>query len=58
MKKLICKILGHKYKYNFVSFPSKCKCTRCGKKWKSINNPKYNGKNLNEEDVYIWEEVK
>lgn len=55
--KILCKLLGHKYKYNFPSFPSKCECKRCGKKWKSINNPKYNGSNLMEEGLYIWEEI-
>lgn len=52
MKKLICKIIGHKYKYNFVSFPSKCSCTRCGDKWKTINNPEYVG-DL-KEPIFIW----
>jgi len=56
MEKLICKIIGHKYSYNFTWMPSKCLCKRCGKKWKTINNPAYNGKNLLEEDLHIWVE--
>ena len=57
MKKLVCKLFGHKYKYNFVSYPSKCSCTRCGAKWKTIKNPKYDGTNLMSEDIYIWKEI-
>lgn len=52
MKNLVCKIIGHKYKYNFVSFPSKCSCTRCGDKWKTINNSDYVG-DL-KEPIFIW----
>ncbi len=54
MKNIICKILGHKYKYNFVTFPSKCTCKRCGTKWKTIKNPNYDRTNLFKEDIYIW----
>lgn len=53
MKKLICKILGHKYHYNF----NKCECKRCGVKWKSVKNPKYDGTNLMHEDIFMWEEI-
>lgn len=27
--KLICKIFGHKWKYNFPSLPNKAICSRC-----------------------------
>lgn len=59
-KKILCKILGHEYdyKYNFPIVSNKCECTRCGKKWKTIGNPAYNGKNLSKEDIFIWEEIK
>ena len=57
MKKSVCKLLGHKYKYNFKWMPSKCSCTRCGAKWKTIKNPKYDGTNLMSEDIYIWKEI-
>ena len=57
MKNLICKLIWHDYKYNFKWMPSKCECKRCGKKWKSVNNPKYDGTNLMEEDLYIWVEI-
>lgn len=30
--KFICKILGHKWLYNFLSLPDKCICKRCGHK--------------------------
>lgn len=55
---LICKIFGHKYEYNFAWMPSKCKCTRCGKRWKAINNPEYIvGKSSPlEVDLHIWVE--
>lgn len=60
MKKLLCKIIGHNYKYNFTTFPTKCHCTRCGKKWKSINNPAYipNVTSPLDVDLYIWVEDK
>lgn len=54
MKKLICKILGHNYKYNSKTYPTKCNCTRCEKKWITIKNPEYNGKNLLEQPIFIW----
>jgi len=54
MKKLLCKILGHNFMYNSTTYPTKCFCRRCLKEWKSVNNPNYNGKNLMEEDVYMW----
>lgn len=57
MKKIICKILGHKYHYNFKSFPTKCECKRCGVKWKSVKNPNYDGTNLMHEDIFMWEEI-
>lgn len=60
IKKLKCKILGHKYSYNFGWMPTKCECTRCGMKWKTINNPEYTpGKsNILEVDLHLWVEVK
>ena len=57
MKKLICKILGHKYVYNFGWMPNKAHCDRCGKKWKSEINPFYNGNPI-EDDMHIWIEDK
>lgn len=59
MKRLICKILGHEYKYNFGWMPNKCECTRCGMKWKTINNPNYDFRKSNPltEDMHIWVEV-
>ena len=33
MKKILCKILGHQFRYNFPSLPNKCICARCHKKW-------------------------
>ncbi len=41
MKKLICRLFGHKYEYNFGWMPNRCVCKRCGMKWKTINNPDY-----------------
>lgn len=46
MKKLICRLLGHDYRYNFPSIPNKCICYRCSAKfefglksleWSSVN---------------------
>jgi len=54
---MICKIIGHNYQTNFGWMPSKMKCKRCGKKWKSILNPDYNGNPL-QSDIYIWIEDK
>ena len=54
MKKLICKILGHNYSYNFGWMPNKCICKMCGERWKTISNPKYNGKNLLQEGLHVW----
>jgi len=31
-KKLKCKLLGHKWLYNFPSMPSRCLCKRCNLK--------------------------
>jgi hypothetical protein len=53
MKKLICKIFGHKYQYNFGWMPNKSSCSRCGIKWKSILNPDYNGNPI-QTDMHIW----
>ena len=33
MNKLICKILGHKFLYNFSMLPNKCICARCKEKY-------------------------
>ena len=40
--------------------PTKCECTRCGMKWKTVNNPEYvSGKsNILEVDLHLWVEVK
>ena len=56
MKKWICKIIGHNYSYNFGWMPSKCKCKRCGLKWKSVKNPNYipGESNPLSEDIFIW----
>lgn len=53
MKKLICKLIGHSFKYNFGWAPNKCHCKRCGKKWKTIKNPYYNGNPI-ETEMFIW----
>ena len=60
MKKWICKILGHKYQYNFGWAPNRCKCKRCGMSWKTINNPNYipGESNPLSEDIMIWVEDK
>ncbi len=34
MKKLLCRLLGHKCLFNFKSMPSKCICKRCKQKFK------------------------
>lgn len=57
MKRLICKLFGHKYKYNFPKIPTKCECKRCGKKWHTVKNPNYNYKNIFKEPIFIWEEI-
>ena len=56
MKKLICKIFGHKYVYNFGWAPNRATCSRCGQSWKTIKNPKYiPGKTSPlDEDLEIW----
>lgn len=41
MKKLLCKIFGHKLRYNFVVNPSKCVCARCEQKF-LVGNSGYN----------------
>lgn len=60
IERIICKIRGHKYSYNFGWMPTRCECKRCGMKWKTINNPEYiPGKsNPLEIDIYIWVEDK
>ena len=60
LKKLICKILGHKYVYNFGWMPTKCECKRCGMKWKTVNNPEYiiGKSNPLEVNLHIWVKVK
>ena len=52
-----CKILGHQYETNFAWMPTKMRCKRCNKKWKSILNPDYNGNPI-ETDLHIWIEDK
>ena len=58
MKKLICKLFGHKYRYNFGWMPSKCVCERCGMRWKTIKNPEYIAGESNpiETDLHTWVE--
>ena len=60
MKKLICRIFGHNYVYNFGWAPNRCKCDRCGMSWKTIKNPKYipNKTSPFEEPIEIWVEDK
>ena len=58
IKRIICAFIGHNYSYNFGWMPTKCNCKRCGAKWKVVSNPEYNGKNLMEEPIYIWEKDK
>lgn len=60
MKKWICKIIGHKYSYNFGWMPSKCVCKRCGMKWKAVKNPNYipGESNPFSEDIMMWVEDK
>ena len=41
LKKLICKIFGHKYVYNFGWAPNRARCSRCGLSWKTIKNKNY-----------------
>ena len=57
MKKLICKIFGHRYETNFKWMPSKMKCKRCGTKWKAVLNPDYTGNPIYSE-MHIWVEDK
>jgi hypothetical protein len=57
LKKLICKIFGHHYEYNFMSYPTRCKCKRCGLQWKSVLNPNYKGNPIYS-DMHIWVEDK
>jgi hypothetical protein len=32
MKKILCKLFGHQYRYNLQTLPNKCICARCHKK--------------------------
>lgn len=34
MKKILCKLFGHKFLYNFKSIPNKMICERCRVKYK------------------------
>ena len=36
---ILCKIKGHKLKYNFTNMPDKCICERCKRKWKWNYDP-------------------
>jgi hypothetical protein len=56
IKKIICKIKGHDYSFNFGWAPTRCVCKRCNAKWKTIPNPEYiRGKsNPLEVDIFIW----
>lgn len=56
LKEIICRIIGHKYKYNFTWMPTKCHCERCGEKWKSVKNPNYKG-DIVKEDIFMWVKV-
>jgi hypothetical protein len=57
MKKLICKIFGHKYVYNFRWMASKCYCSRCKTKWKAVLDPNYTGNPIYS-DMHMWVEDK
>jgi len=57
LKKLICKIFGHRYEFNFGWMPSKCYCKRCGRKWKAVLNPNYTGNPIYS-DMHMWQEEK
>lgn len=52
MKKILCYLFGHRYRYNFSTLPSKCICARCHKKWKAD----YSKDNLIRSE--LWHEVK
>jgi hypothetical protein len=58
MKKIICKIIGHDYSYNFGWNPTKCVCKRCGIRWKTIKNPNYIPGETSpfDEPIEIWAE--
>lgn len=43
INKIICKVFGHSFKYNFPSIPNKRICKRCYKKEKWTNKP------------YVWD---
>jgi len=58
MKKLVCKIIGHKYSYDSKSQPTRCKCKRCDKKWMTVKNPKYDYTNIFKKPIFIWREIK
>ncbi len=60
IKRILCKVFGHSYEYNFGWAPNRAKCKRCGRTWKAINNPKYiPGKsNPLEVDLMTWVEDK
>lgn len=51
MKAIICKILGHRWKYNFTWMPNKATCKRCGIIYKMRFNPKPESIH----DIEIWE---
>lgn len=51
MKKILCYLFGHQYRYNFPSLPNKCICARCHKKWLAD----YSRDNLIREE--LWHEV-
>ena len=53
MKKLLCKIFGHKYEDNHTSQPTRLWCNRCDKKWEySINT-----KSCHPNELIQWVEV-
>ena len=51
MKKILCKVFGHRYRYNSTTLPNKCICARCHKKWTAD----YSKDNLVKSE--LWSEV-
>ena len=54
--KLICRLFGHKWKYNFTLIPNKRICKRCGEK--EIGKFNINFHNPLNDDLFIWEKYK
>lgn len=37
INKILCLLLGHKYRFNITPHPNRCICKRCHSKWKTFN---------------------